>query len=232
MEVDDSLNTRYALQSDEAWLKKAEEDWARDKSGAFAVFNSGLWGGFLKFDGVEEWEEYKALEEDVREYLSKERTPGYEFCCTSILMPPDAKIPAGSSYLTCAAFLMNGQSEGSITLKSANPEDDPIINLGYMTHPYDRRALRESIRETYKRIYENPEIKPVVKGPILAPKSFSDEDIDEFVRETAITVWHINGTIMMGRENNPLACVGANFKVFGVDGLRVADLSVCPLTTK
>lgn len=28
------------------------------------------------------------------------------------------------------------------------------------------------------------------------------------------------------------SCVNSNFKVFGLEGLRVADLSVCPFVTK
>jgi choline dehydrogenase-like flavoprotein len=35
---------------------------------------------------------------------------------------------------------------------------------------------------------------------------------------------------MMGKEDNALACVDSDFRVYGVGGLRVADLSVCPLT--
>jgi len=33
----------------------------------------------------------------------------------------------------------------------------------------------------------------------------------------------------MGRAEDPLACVDSNFKVSGVQGLRIADLSVCPV---
>lgn len=31
-------------------------------------------------------------------------------------------------------------------------------------------------------------------------------------------------------RSNPLACVDPGLRVFGLKGLRVADLSVCPLT--
>jgi choline dehydrogenase-like flavoprotein len=52
------------------------------------------------------------------------------------------------------------------------------------------------------------------------------------MRNAANTVWHANGTVKMGKSDDKGACVDTSFKVFGVDGIRVADLSVCPVTTK
>jgi hypothetical protein len=45
-------------------------------------------------------------------------------------------------------------------------------------------------------------------------------------------MWHANGTVKMGKRGDLLACVDTDFKVIGVQGLRVADLSVCPFTPK
>lgn len=45
-------------------------------------------------------------------------------------------------------------------------------------------------------------------------------------------MWHANGTVMMGKRDDPNACVDPSFRVFGVSNLRVADLSICPLTAK
>jgi choline dehydrogenase-like flavoprotein len=52
------------------------------------------------------------------------------------------------------------------------------------------------------------------------------------VCEQADVVWHANGTVKMGLEDDIQACVDKNFKVKGVDALRVADMSVCPFTPK
>lgn len=37
---------------------------------------------------------------------------------------------------------------------------------------------------------------------------------------------------MMGKPDDVDSCVDTNFRVHGLDSLRVADLSVCPLTAK
>jgi choline dehydrogenase-like flavoprotein len=91
--------------------------------------------------------------------------------------------------------------------------------------------MREAVRSVWEKIVENPTIKGDVKRTLCGPKSLSDEDIDDFLRDNASTVWHANGSAMMGKASDPKACVDSSFKVFGVEGLRVADLSVCPLTT-
>lgn len=231
-EMDTKHNNKYGFESNEALVKEAEEAWARDKTGAFDLYNNTLWGGFLKVPGIEDTPEFKSLDKDLQEFLAREKTPSYEFCANCILVPRGTVLPEGSSYLTAIAFLMNGQSQGSVTLSSADPKEPPVLDLGFMTHPYDVRILREAVRATWTKVYENPEVKQYVKKPVLGPKSMSDEDIDEFNRAVATTVWHGNGTAMMGKPDNPLACVDSDFRVYGIEGLRLADLSVCPLTTK
>jgi hypothetical protein len=232
VETDTEHNNKYGFESNEALVREAEEAWARDKTGAFDVYNNTLWGGFLKVPGLEEFPEFKALNPELQEFLAREKTPTYEFCANCILVPRGTVLPEGSSYLTTVAFLMNAQSQGSVTLRSADAKEPPVLDLGYLQHPYDVRIMREAIRQTWTKVYENPEVKPHIKGTIYGPKSLSDEDVDEFMRAGATTVWHGNGTAMMGKPDNPLACVDSDFRVYGVPGLRAVDLSVCPLTTK
>ena len=54
----------------------------------------------------------------------------------------------------------------------------------------------------------------------------SDAEIDAFIRQTLDTVYHPVGTCRMGKDEN--AVVGLDFRVRGVDGLRVVDASVFP----
>jgi choline dehydrogenase-like flavoprotein len=231
-EVDGKHNDRYSFETSESRMGKAVADWEKDKTGDLALYNSGLWGGFLKLPGLEELPEYKALDPAIQKFISQEKTPTYELIGNCIQFPPGTPLAEGSSYLTSVAFLMNAQSEGSVTLRSADPEDKPEIELNFLKHPYDRRVFREAIRQTWTKFYENPEIKPLVKNQLYGPKTLSDEDVDAFMKEATTTVWHANGTAAMGKPDDLQACVDTSFRVYGVQGLRVADLSVCPLTTK
>ncbi|KAF2866413.1 hypothetical protein BDV95DRAFT_505141 [Massariosphaeria phaeospora] len=232
VEVDTDQNDRYALESNKEMVAEAQALWEKDKSGDFALHHSALWGAFLKLADLEEYPEYKALDKAQQEFLSRDAVPTYEIVGSCVRWPPGTVLPEGSGYFTAIAFLMNPVSVGSITLQSANPADKPVIDLGYLQHPYDRRVLREAIRQTWTKVLDNPDMKQHVKRRLYGPESLSDGDIDAFMKEAATTVWHGNGSVKMGKNDDPLACVDPDLKVYGVEGLRIADLSVCPLTTK
>ena len=230
-EVDGSQNDRYALEGNAELVAEAEALYKKDQTGAFAVHHSSIWGGFLKLPDVESYPEFQALDAETQNFLRKDKVPSYELI-GNCLLPPGIECEKGNTYVVAIAFLMNPQSEGSVTLKSKNPQDNPIIDVAYLSHPYDFRVHRESIRATWNLVYENPALKKDIKKTFLGPASLSDEDIDAYMKGGATTVWHANGTVKMGKSGDEGACVDSRFRVFGVEGLRVADLSVCPLTTK
>jgi choline dehydrogenase-like flavoprotein len=69
---------------------------------------------------------------------------------------------------------MHSQSLGSISLKSADPKDHPNIDLNVLAHPYDRRIMIESVRDTYGFLQKSTfPFEKVLKGP----KSDSDADL-------------------------------------------------------
>ena len=57
----------------------------------------------------------------------------------------------------------------------------------------------------------------------------TSREVDEYVRQTAITYHHQVGTCKLGAD--PLAVVDPRLRVHGVEGLRVADASVMPMVT-
>jgi len=231
VEVDGAMNDRWAFESNESLMSEAVALWEKDKTGAFALQQSCLWGGFLKHPVLSSFPEYAALPASTQQFLAKKDVPTFEFINNCLAWPPGVQVEEGNSYMTCIAFLMNPQSEGSVTLRSADPTDKPIINLNFLTHPYDARIMREAVRSVWAKITHNAVLAPSIKRTLCGPASLSDADVDAFVRDNASTVWHANGSVMMGKKGEEGACVDKDYKVLGVKGLRVADLSVCPLTT-
>ena len=57
----------------------------------------------------------------------------------------------------------------------------------------------------------------------------ASREVDEYVRQTAITYHHQVGTCKLGAD--PLAVVDPRLRVHGIEGLRVADASVMPMVT-
>ena len=50
-----------------------------------------------------------------------------------------------------------------------------------------------------------------------------------WARQTSVTIYHPTGTCKMG--NDKMAVVDERLRVYGVDGLRVADCSIMPVIT-
>ena len=51
----------------------------------------------------------------------------------------------------------------------------------------------------------------------------------DFIRKSAVTYWHQSGTAKMGRDR--MSVVDSRLKVYGIDGLRIADASIMPRIT-
>ena len=70
--------------------------------------------------------------------------------------------------------------------------------------------------------------KVIVEGNTLATLLADDEALEEFVRKSAIGVWHASCTCRMGADGDPMAVTDNQGRVRGVGGLRVVDASIFP----
>lgn len=126
---------------------------------------------------------------------------------------------------------MRSKSRGSVTLRSADPNDKPVIRFNYMSDPTDWQDFRAAIRLT-REIFGEPAMQPFVKHEIQPGESAqTDAELDAFIRDHAESAYHPCGTARMGRADDPLAVVDPECRVIGVEGLRVADSSIFPQVT-
>jgi choline dehydrogenase-like flavoprotein len=102
----------------------------------------------------------------------------------------------------------------------------------YLEHPFDKRVAIEATREVLK-VVQSPEFQKNNVGYLCVPKSDSEEDILEFWQQELASTWHMSCTCKMGRaEKDDSAVVDTDLNVFGVKGLRVADMSVMPILVR
>ncbi|MEP3639189.1 MAG: choline dehydrogenase, partial [Paracoccaceae bacterium] len=126
---------------------------------------------------------------------------------------------------------MRSTSRGSITLKSADPDDDPLIRFNYMSNPQDWEEFRTCIRLT-REIFAQDAFAPYVKHEIQpGADAQTDDELDDVIRDHAESAYHPCGTCRMGNVDDPNAVVDAQGRVIGVDALRVVDSSVFPRIT-
>ncbi len=122
------------------------------------------------------------------------------------------------------------KSEGVVRLRSSDPKDAPLIDFRYFTDPegYDETILLEGMKLA-RKIATQPALKRWLKRELAPGSHVQDEqELSEYARRTANTVYHPAGTCRMGESHNPLTVVDPQLRVKGVHRLRVADASVFP----
>jgi choline dehydrogenase len=126
---------------------------------------------------------------------------------------------------------MRSKSRGSVTLRSPDPADRPVIRFNYMSEPDDWRDFRHCIRLT-REIFGQQAFAEF-RGPEIAPGASvqSDTELDDYLRQHVESAYHPCGTCRMGRGDDPDAVVDPELRVIGVEGLRVADSSIFPRVT-
>ena len=126
---------------------------------------------------------------------------------------------------------MRAKSRGSVTLRSADPKDAPVIRFNYMSEAQDWEDFRATIRLT-REIFAQEPMQAYVKHEIQPGAALqSDDEIDAFLRDHAESAYHPCGTARMGRASDPMAVVDPECRVIGVEGLRLADSSIFPQIT-
>jgi choline dehydrogenase len=130
--------------------------------------------------------------------------------------------------VTLHAVLMRPRARGWVRLRSANPDDLPLVNPNYLGDPDDIRHLREGMRVARGILAAAPLAAIVGKEILPGPEATTDAALDEHVRRTVKTDYHPVGTCRMGHDADPTAVVDATLRVRGIEGLRVVDASVMP----
>ncbi|MBP5971311.1 GMC family oxidoreductase N-terminal domain-containing protein [Brasilonema sp. CT11] len=122
--------------------------------------------------------------------------------------------------------LTNPQSRGSVSLRSASPNDSPIIRMNYLQSESDVQKLVAGIKII--RQLCNSSVFDEFRGEEVAPGAnvTSDEALQAYIRETCDSVYHPVGTCKMGTDADSV--VDPELRVHGVEGLRVVDASIMP----
>ena len=98
------------------------------------------------------------------------------------------------------------------------------VNAAYLDDSNDLKTLIRGLG-TARAIGNAPALAPFRRREVL-PGSLSGLDLEEFFRNGLTTYWHQSCSAKMGRDE--MSVVDSKLKVYGVDGLRIADASVLP----
>ena len=126
----------------------------------------------------------------------------------------------------CHSCLLRPKSRGEVTLESADPFADPLIDPKFLTHPDDMQDMIDGYKAMMK-VLNNASFSKYISQNTQRPIDINDDaDIEKAIREEADTVYHPVGTCKMGDDD--MSVVSHDLKVHKMKGLRVVDASIMP----
>lgn len=117
-------------------------------------------------------------------------------------------------------------SRGAVTLRSADPAEQPSIVFDHLSAREDLADLVAGVRLA-RTLARQPATARYLRGELTpGPDVATGADLEAFVRQRASTSYHPSGTCRMGADDG--AVVDGEARVAGVRGLRVVDASIMP----
>jgi choline dehydrogenase len=127
---------------------------------------------------------------------------------------------------TASVCNLRPASRGRVDIRSADPNDAPLIRPNYLSDPEDRKVAVDAIRLT-RRIAAAPALAAYKPEEYLPGLAYQDEAaLQHAAGLIGTTIFHPVGTCRMGSD--AMAVVDSRLNVHGVPGLRVADASIMP----
>lgn len=128
---------------------------------------------------------------------------------------------------TMFAGLARPHSRGRLRLQSADPATPLGIDTNMMSDPADMEAAIRCV-ELCRDIGNAQAFRPLVKGEVM-PGNLKGTALKDYIRDAAVTYWHQTCTAKMGHD--AMSVVDGSLRVYGIEGLRIADGSVMPRVT-
>ncbi|MQU63734.1 choline dehydrogenase [Pseudomonas sp. FSL R10-1350] len=127
---------------------------------------------------------------------------------------------------TASVCNLRPKSRGRVDIRSANPDDAPLIDPNYLSHPDDLKVAADAIRLT-RRIVASSALHTFSPEEYLPGAALqTEQELHEAAAKIGTTIFHPVGTCRMGQDAE--AVVDAELRVHGISGLRVADASIMP----
>ncbi|MCV7282400.1 GMC family oxidoreductase N-terminal domain-containing protein [Mycolicibacterium flavescens] len=123
-------------------------------------------------------------------------------------------------------YVLRPDSEGHVTITSADPDAPLDIDPNFLTSDHDRRVVSALFR-TMRHLFEQSPIADLIVAETRPGSAVqSEQEIVDAALDHGYCGYHAVGTCAMGPSDDDV--VDPSLRVRGVDGLRVMDCSVMP----
>lgn len=116
---------------------------------------------------------------------------------------------------------------GSVSLRTKDPRDRPEVNFRYFADAQSAKRDLDALVTGVEFVRRIAKHNPSIRSEVIPGPEKSGAALREFIEANA---WghHASCTNAMGKPEDPRAVVDSNFRVIGVQNLRVVDASVFP----
>jgi choline dehydrogenase len=131
--------------------------------------------------------------------------------------------------MTSSACILRPTSRGHVRIRSAFASQSPAILHNFLETVHDQEVAIRALALVRRIVSQGPlqRFHPEELSP--PPGVETPEQILDYARRTATTVFHPAGTCAMGQA--PQAVVDDRLRVHGLGGVRIADASIMPTIT-
>jgi choline dehydrogenase-like flavoprotein len=145
-------------------------------------------------------------------------TPGYRARAPKM-------IGYGHGYMM-TSVLLRPKSRGQVSLQGPNPATAPSIDPRFFSAGDDLEVILRGLKEARRIMHAGPfqKYEPSEFSP--GEQVQSDDQLRDFIRQYAATIFHPVGTCKMGSDD--MAVVDSRLRVRGIEGLRVVDGAIMP----
>lgn len=223
--------TASAMANNSTFAAQSVREYIEHATGPLSIFGPGYYG----------WEKLpnslrSKLTRASREALSSFPSdwPELEWLPTSAfsrynLNKVTADPKDGHQYATINGALNAPLSRGTVRLAGPTMNTLPLIDPQWLTDSTDM-DLAVQMFHRQRQIWAKLAKLGVAEHEEYFPgvNVSTDAQIREFIQKSMATVYHAAATCKMGREDDTMAVIDSNARVYGVQGLRVVDASSFP----
>lgn len=240
--IDSAIPGQNQLLKDPEAFAAAQKQYQETKTGPLAVFGASAAVLFARIPELYESPEFKALPNSLQTFLSNPERPSTELWMHGGPLFYQGPVDPKDSVIAIEGLCQNLLSKGALKLRSNDPRELPLVDPAYCSEPYDWRIAIETLK-LQLRLLQSPAMQAILRKPLHGPGeknadgsvslcSLDDETAMRQFLQTELTQgFHSMSSCMMGREGDEDRVVDSQFKVVGLEGLRVADMAVCPILT-
>jgi choline dehydrogenase len=157
-------------------------------------------------------------------------TPDLQTCQGEIPIPSietAAQFAPPAKSWTLLAGVVRPKSRGRVYLSGPNPDDPVRIEANLLSHPDDIKAALTCV-ELCREMGNSQALRSFARREVM-PGNLKGLELQNFIRDGALSYWHQSGTAKMGRD--AMSVVDGELRVYGLENLRIADATIMPRVT-